>query len=316
MTRINYSSKGIIIEDLNFISFDPVKKPITEVIFVSHPHSDHHPKAIKRNLKLISSHSTHKILKYKLKTIFQYKEKLETETWVLKQIPSGHMFGSTSLIIKNKENGLKILYTGDVNNKSRFGLEGINPPKIDAIIIEATYGHPKYVFPDPERIISEAYDQIQDISSKKIVFIHSYALGKAQTIMASPLNKLIEGIGPQIKVYNKLFSPKDVVLNNEIKAIKEPKKPGVYLVSKLPKKRPKNSVIFFFTGWALSTLNSYYAYPLSDHSDFLGLLEIIKNSGAKKVYTVFGYSNEFASYLRGVGIEAVAIDSNQAMLDF
>ncbi len=54
------------------------------------------------------------------------------------------------------------------------------------------------------------------------------------------------------------------------------------------------------TGWALiiKPKRVHRAFPLSSHADFDGLLEVVRMSKAKRVYTVFGFSSDFTSFLR------------------
>ena len=47
-----------------------------------------------------------------------------------------------------------------------------------------------------------------------------------------------------------------------------------------------------------------YSIPLSDHCDFNELVEMVKQSGAEKVYTIHGFVNEFAENLKKRGIDA------------
>ena len=48
------------------------------------------------------------------------------------------------------------------------------------------------------------------------------------------------------------------------------------------------------------------AFPLSDHADHDGLLELVKQVQPKKVFTVHGFTREFAQTLRAQGVDAVA----------
>jgi Cft2 family RNA processing exonuclease len=54
------------------------------------------------------------------------------------------------------------------------------------------------------------------------------------------------------------------------------------------------------TGWGLLYTFPYVdkVFCLSDHSDFYQLLDYVKQSEARTVYTVHGYEEEFAKELR------------------
>jgi len=49
------------------------------------------------------------------------------------------------------------------------------------------------------------------------------------------------------------------------------------------------------------------AFPLSDHADHGELIEHVEETGAKKVYAVHGFTEEFAGDLRYLGIDALAL---------
>ena len=66
------------------------------------------------------------------------------------------------------------------------------------------------------------------------------------------------------------------------------------------------------TGWATDPAAIYRyqcdaAFPLSDHADFADLLRFIELVQPKRVYTVHGYTEQFARTLRDRGIEAWAL---------
>ena len=54
-------------------------------------------------------------------------------------------------------------------------------------------------------------------------------------------------------------------------------------------------------------------FDLSDHCDFDELIEVVERSGADQVYTVHGYTEDFARYLRKRGIRAWALEANEQL---
>jgi hypothetical protein len=62
------------------------------------------------------------------------------------------------------------------------------------------------------------------------------------------------------------------------------------------------------SGWALDSFWRVFgadvAFPLSDHCDFDDLIEVIRRSGAHQVYTVHGFSSDFARHLKRRGVRA------------
>jgi DNA ligase-1 len=54
-------------------------------------------------------------------------------------------------------------------------------------------------------------------------------------------------------------------------------------------------------------------FDLSDHCDFDELLEVVERSGAEQVYTVHGYTEDFARHLRKRGIRASALEATEQL---
>src|SRR3989442_14565917 len=55
------------------------------------------------------------------------------------------------------------------------------------------------------------------------------------------------------------------------------------------------------------------AFDLSDHCDFDELFEVVQRSGADQVYTVHGYTEDFARHLRRKGIRASALEATEQL---
>jgi len=55
------------------------------------------------------------------------------------------------------------------------------------------------------------------------------------------------------------------------------------------------------------------AFDLSDHCDFDELLEVVDQSGADQVYTVHGYTEDFARILRKRGVRASALEATEQL---
>ena len=68
-------------------------------------------------------------------------------------LPAGHIFGSAQIHIKFR--GETLLYTGDFKLRQGMSAEPIEWLHADTLIMETTYGLPKYVFPPVEQVIAE-----------------------------------------------------------------------------------------------------------------------------------------------------------------
>jgi hypothetical protein len=72
------------------------------------------------------------------------------------------------------------------------------------------------------------------------------------------------------------------------------------------------------SGWAMDAsfwrvFGADVAFPLSDHCDFDDLIEVVRRSGADKVYTVHGFAEDFAKHLRKRGVRAHALNATEQL---
>jgi Cft2 family RNA processing exonuclease len=72
------------------------------------------------------------------------------------------------------------------------------------------------------------------------------------------------------------------------------------------------------TGWAMDRGCRFRysvdaAFPLSDHADYPGLLEMVRRVEPRRVYTVHGFAVEFASDLRELGVDAWALGQEEQL---
>ena len=74
-------------------------------------------------------------------------------------------------------------------------------------------------------------------------------------------------------------------------------------------KKKYDAITIGFSGWANSkkfpfTRGTDYSIPLSDHCDYNELLELVKQSGAEKIYTIHGFVDEFSQELNRLGFSS------------
>ena len=99
----------------------------------------------------------------------------------LTTFPAGHILGSAMLLVESPH--LKLLYTGDFRLRPAATAEAADPPRADYLMMEATFGLPKYRMP-PRR---QSLDQLTGIlhtaiRAGQVPVIFAYVLGKAQEI--------------------------------------------------------------------------------------------------------------------------------------
>lgn len=165
------------------------------------------------------------------------------------------------------------------------------------------------------------------------LFLFCYSLGKAQKIqylLQEKLNKQIF-VHKSIKKINNIYND-FLDFNFMVDEIDEaePNQGNLFLfpqhisnsnkIIELIKKY--NAKKAAFSGWAINNSFKYKGnfdktFILSDHADFNGLVEIIKKTNPKKVFTYHGFSEKFAKFLeKNLNIEARALKKNQTHLSY
>jgi len=284
---------------------------------ITHAHADHSPKNLSRAITTPETASILKLFRSGAigKTI-RYGEVLRLGDVEIRAHPSGHVFGSSQFSVEH--DGERLVYTGDLNTYDSLILSGAHPIESDSLVVEATYGSPRYVFPPREEIYAMIVNWIlKTIRRGEIPAFKVYALGKAQEIISivnSYLNVPAVTSWTVAKISEK---HKDHGLHLEYLPVNsqegfETFKQGecVYVSNKRsnpPSKRKLRWAVA--TGWALRYRFLSYdaAFPLSGHADFPALKEYVRESGAKEIYVVHGFTEEFASHLRKMGLNAVIL---------
>ena len=334
--RISFS-RGIKIASESWkLGCDITNSQYFPLVFYSHAHSDHIPRKIPKT-KVICSSITRVLVENFVSNYEdgEFYESHSIDNTIFSQVPSGHIIGSTALIIDSPDN--KVIYTGDVSIRNKGFLEPFKPEKCDKLIIESTFGTPKYTFPRYDEVIKETQEQIQKYLEEGIpVVLMGYALGKAQMLYHSfshlsdtnilhgsneKINSLLakNGIDGSITALTYQDAKDGGLLeetNNWI--LFSPLRSGRNEFNAFLKK--KFGVKFFaFSGWAISPNYKYqmavdHAIPISDHADFSELIEICEKCNPREIYTVYGPKIQLAAELRKRGFKATPL-SKQTLLE-
>jgi putative mRNA 3-end processing factor len=311
--KISAESSGVILEvDNKTIALD-ADKP-ADINFVSHAHADHVPKNVR---EILCSEETAQIIRSR------YNRKISVvQNNSFEFIPSGHILGSTSLLINSSEG--RILYTGDFCTRDRFFIKGFKPPKAEVLVLETTFGNPRYIFPSIREVKRSALDWVEDQTKRGYnIIAKGYSLGKAQLLCS-----LFERLDIPVYVHgavskmNAVYSDLGIDLRGFI-PYREAKEKGYLkkspwlLVSPVAMKLPSKTA--FFSGWAVDSGFKYSrgldeAFPLSDHSDFDELLSTVKQVNPRIIFTTHGFSKEFAETLKSQGFRAIPLTAHQMQL--
>ncbi len=296
--------------------------------FVSHAHSDH----IALHDEVIVSERTARFMQARLpgrrtEHVFPFGEMRTVRDLDLMLLPAGHIFGSAQLFLAAGDETL--LYTGDFKLRRGKSAEPAEWKQADTLIMETTFGLPRYQFPPTEQVIDEIVAFCREaIEEKAVPVLFGYSLGKAQEILCSldgaGLTPMLHGsVFQMTRIYEQLgqsfcsyvrYNPNQ--LAGKV-LICPPSTNHSPMLEKISRKR-----VAIISGWAVEP-NAIYryqvdaAFSLSDHADYNDLIRYIDLVRPKRVLTLHGFAAEFASDLRDRGIEAWALsDENQMELGF
>ena len=122
--------------------------------FVSHAHGDH----IAPHQEIIVSQRTARLMQSRLpgnrtEHILPFGERRTVHGVELMLLPAGHIFGSAQFFLFAGNETL--LYTGDFKLRPGKSAEQAEWRKADTLIMETTFGLPRYRFPPVEQVIEQ-----------------------------------------------------------------------------------------------------------------------------------------------------------------
>jgi putative mRNA 3-end processing factor len=286
--------------------------------FVSHAHGDH----IARHDRTIATPATVALMRHRLggrrsrgeALPAAYRKPFGLSGLTLELFPAGHVLGSAQLRVTR--NGVALGYSGDLCLEPTLTAEQAEVVECDVLVLESTFGTPRYVFPPKEEVLLRIRRFVDGaLSDGATPVLLGYALGKAQEIL-----KYLGEAGyrcrahPMVHAVNKVYEAHGVALPRVEPLGPEGPSPGDVVVA--PPHLARSSSILriarrrtaILTGWAVDGRRGFRgvdaAFPLSDHADFPSLVRYARATGASRVLTVHGYARELAAELRREGIRA------------
>jgi DNA ligase 1 len=292
--------------------------------FVSHAHSDH----IAPHRQIIVSERTARLMQARLpgkrkEIILSFGQEKNVRGMQVTLFPAGHIFGSAQFFLRTENDSL--LYTGDFKLRRGQSAEAAEWTAANTLIMETTYGIPRYRLPPTEEVIAQIVAFCRDaIENDEVPVLLGYSLGKAQEILCAlagahltpmlhgsvyQMTRIYEQYGQEFCHYLR-YHPND--LGGKV-LICPPSANRSRMLEKIPRKR-----VAMVSGWAVDP-NAIYryqvdaAFPLSDHADYDDLLRYVDLVGPKRVFTLHGFAAQFARDLRARGIEAWALTEENQM---
>jgi DNA ligase-1 len=292
--------------------------------FVSHAHSDH----IAPHKEIILSERTACLLQARMpgtrsEHVLPFGEQRRVHDIDVTLLPAGHIFGSAQLLLSIEDETL--LYTGDFKLRHGKSAEAAEWRQADTLIMETTFGLPRYQFPPTEKVIEQIVAFCRDtIEDGAVPVLLGYSLGKAQEILCSldgaGLTPMLHGSVYQMtRIYEQFGQSFCQYLRynkNDVAGkvlICPPSASHSPMIEKIPRKR-----VAMISGWAVDPHAVYRyqvdrAFPLSDHADYNDLVRYVGLVQPKRVLTLHGFAREFARDLRERGIEAWALSEENQM---
>lgn len=289
-----------------------------EWAFISHAHSDH----LAAHHDAILSEATARFAGLRratpaAMTIVPYGEERAIRGVPCTLYPAGHILGSAQLLVAI--GGQRLLYSGDFKLQRNYAAEPIVIPRADVLIMETTFGHPRYRFPDPETVVGEMAAWCTACLAEGVTpVLLGYSLGKSQEILAAlrghgfhfllqstvyDTTRIAEDCGVSFPPYDR-WQPGA----GEGSVVICPPHLRRWIADKLPAHRTA-----IVSGWALDPSARFRygadaAFCLSDHADYADLLAYAEQVQATRIYTVHGFAAAFAAELRRRGYDASALD--------
>jgi DNA ligase 1 len=285
--------------------------------FISHAHSDH----VGRHALSFCTERTQEIIgvRYRLRRGLHplpLREPVEWEGWTLQLLPAGHIPGSAMLHLTRQSDGATLLYTGDYKLRPGLCCEPCELMPADTLIMECTFGQPRYEFPPLTHIVEEIRAFCRDtLADSHVPVLLGYSLGKAQEILCA-----LSGTGLRVMAHRTVLemtaacgplpvepvacAPFDPAHAAGSVVVFPPSAARMPELLAVPQRRTA-----MCTGWALTPGARYRCrtdamFPLSDHASWSELLETVAAVQPRRVYAVHGFTQEFTAALRARGHDA------------
>lgn len=232
--------------------------------------------------------------------------------------PAGHIPGSAQIRVCRR--GETWVVSGDYKRENDGISEPFEPVKCHTFISECTFGLPVYNWPAQEDVFRDIADWWETNRREgRVSIIAAYALGKAQRLLAN----LPAGIGPvfthgAVENVNEIFREQGITLPETIRVTSEHKKtdfkgalviatPSALGSAWIRKFQPYSTAMA--SGWMAlrgtrRRRSADRGFVVSDHADWTGLNQTIRETGAERVFVTHGYTSIFRQWLQDQGYEA------------
>lgn len=299
-----------------------------DVNIVSHAHADHTFRS--EPPTVVCSNETAAIATARTGVAFDHVD----ETPAITLVPAGHVVGSRAAVIESAD-GRRYCYTGDFSTRDRGYLEGFDPAGLEAdvLVMETTYGHPRYRFPPQDDLEAKIGDWLRDNDDRPL-FLFGYSLGRAQKLqwLAREATERDILVGPSIASVNRAIeSATDLTfagrpfdrseldsLTDELVVLPSNQTRTDWVQTAVDR---TDALMAGFSGWAVEERFRYrggydVTFPLTDHCDYGELLDTVEAIDPDVVYTHHGFDETFADAVATeAGYDAQPLKRGQRRLE-
>lgn len=240
----------------------------------------------------------------------------------LTALPAGHVLGSAMLLVEAQDQ--RLLYTGDFKLGVSATAEQASPPKADILVMESTFGDPKYRLPPRAAVVACLLKIVRDaLADGATPVIQAYTLGKSQEV-----TKILTTAGirvlqhPLIHEVSQVYQSQGCDLGNCHLYTPDLIAGCAVIIPPISQKAARlrgieRPVTIAVTGWAMDPAAKYrlrvdHAIPLSDHADYDELVECVTRVEPQVIYCTHGPAS-FVDRLCDLGHNALPLDGARQM---
>jgi Cft2 family RNA processing exonuclease len=279
---------------------------------VSHAHSDH----VGRHQRWVATPGTAALCARRWGAreleVRGFHEPWSEGDAIVTLLPAGHILGSAMVLVER--DGLRVLYTGDFRLAPAATAERCQPVRADVLVMECTFGEPRFRFPDRETVLDELCEFIASTLARGATpVLLAYSLGKAQEVARLLGERGVPAmLHPSAWQMLEVYREQGVTFPLAEPYARQPPRGALIVPPHLAKsaavRRLTRRRTAFVSGWAMDPRRATWAradvaFPLSDHADFDELVEMVARVAPRKVYTLHG-PESFSDRLRAMGHDA------------
>ena len=303
---------------------DPVR-PVKQAI-ITHGHADHARWGMGH---YIATPETCDIMTVRLgkdisTTRLPYNKPISLRKTTVQLVPAGHILGSAQVVIDSPSG--RAVVTGDFKVDEDSTVDSFEPVPCDLLVMETTFALPIYNWPSITDVLADIHAFWRKNQAEGVhTVLYAYSLGKAQRLLAG----LDQTQGP-IAVHSAVANMNDIYVKNKRllssfpvfkkTAMADWSTPGLVVAppATIGSRFIKMLGAYreaYVSGWMLGKgqvrRRNMRGFVVSDHADWAGLNATVSNAKPRTIWTMHGFVDSYARYLREQGMDACALTKLQ-----